>query len=479
MADRLRIGSLCSGYGGLDLAVQAVLGGELAWVADNDPGAAAILAHRLPGVPNLGDIATVDWARVEPVDVLCAGFPCADVSQAGQRAGLLRGNRSGIWHEVARAISVLRPGLVVLENVRGLLSARGDEPEPAHLAAEAARDACDRLGAWLERERNLALTRGDDDRARRCVTRAHRVLGLRRRAVARARWHERRLVRAIGTVLGSLADLGYDAQWVTVPASAVGAPHERMRVFICAWLAADPDGAAGGERRQPTSGQAAGRGSRADARGRGGASAADPAGVGQLQGQRAGDGRVQAVGGETLGRTGHGGLFDRSGVGRAAPAYAEGGEGCQRDGDDVRPGRGEDGRVPSAGRGAAADVGSDGLLRGAERDSAPQQQEVVRERRADPQRRVLDWRIYEPAVRRWEATLGRPAPRPTEPGRTGERLSPRFVEWLMGLPAGWVTDVPGLSRNAQLKALGNGVVPQQAAYALRLLLGAFSAEAAA
>jgi DNA (cytosine-5)-methyltransferase 1 len=56
------------------------------------------------------------------------------------------------------------------------------------------------------------------------------------------------------------------------------------------------------------------------------------------------------------------------------------------------------------------------------------------------------------------------------PGKTAERLNPRFVEFLMGLPEGWVTDVPGLSRNAQLKALGNGVVPQQAALALRLLL---------
>lgn len=50
------------------------------------------------------------------------------------------------------------------------------------------------------------------------------------------------------------------------------------------------------------------------------------------------------------------------------------------------------------------------------------------------------------------------------------RLSTDFVEWMMGLPAGWVTDVAGLSRSAQLKALGNGVVPQQAALALRLLL---------
>jgi DNA (cytosine-5)-methyltransferase 1 len=67
-----------------------------------------------------------------------------------------------------------------------------------------------------------------------------------------------------------------------------------------------------------------------------------------------------------------------------------------------------------------------------------------------------------------------------EPGRNGDlRLSPAFVEWMQGLPNGWVTDVPGLSRNAQLKALGNGVVPQQAAMALRLLLGAIEAGEAA
>ena len=63
--------------------------------------------------------------------------------------------------------------------------------------------------------------------------------------------------------------------------------------------------------------------------------------------------------------------------------------------------------------------------------------------------------------------LGRPAPAPTEPGKNGPRLSPDFVEWLMGWPAGW-TDV-GISRNARLKICGNGVVPQQAAMALRLL----------
>jgi DNA (cytosine-5)-methyltransferase 1 len=83
-----------------------------------------------------------------------------------------------------------------------------------------------------------------------------------------------------------------------------------------------------------------------------------------------------------------------------------------------------------------------------------------------------DWGIYADAIARWEA-LTRPAPAPTQPSKKGTpQLSPRFSEWLMGLPEGWVTDVPGLTRNEQLKALGNGVVPQQAAAALRFLLNA-------
>ena len=82
-----RIGSLCTGYGGLDLAVESVLGGEFAWVADNDLGAAAILAHRFPSVPNLADITVTDWAAVEPVDVLAAGFPCQDLELRRPRRG--------------------------------------------------------------------------------------------------------------------------------------------------------------------------------------------------------------------------------------------------------------------------------------------------------------------------------------------------------------------------------------------------------
>jgi DNA (cytosine-5)-methyltransferase 1 len=78
---------------------------------------------------------------------------------------------------------------------------------------------------------------------------------------------------------------------------------------------------------------------------------------------------------------------------------------------------------------------------------------------------------YAPAIARWETIIGRPAPPPTEPGKDGRpRLSPALVEWMMGLPAGHVTDPAiGLTRAQQLKALGNGVVPQQAALALRML----------
>jgi len=84
---------------------------------------------------------------------------------------------------------------------------------------------------------------------------------------------------------------------------------------------------------------------------------------------------------------------------------------------------------------------------------------------------VTNWGKFEPAIRRWEEVLGRPAPAPTKPdGKDGaHRLSSAFTEWMMGVPEGWITDC-GLSRNDELKACGNGVVPQQAELALRVLL---------
>jgi len=83
-----------------------------------------------------------------------------------------------------------------------------------------------------------------------------------------------------------------------------------------------------------------------------------------------------------------------------------------------------------------------------------------------------NWGRFEAAIRRWEMLIDRPAPAPTKPdGKDGNhRLSSKFTEWMMGLPDGWITDV-GLSRTDELKACGNGVVPQQAFMALETLLG--------
>ena len=127
---RLRIGSLFSGYGGLDLAVEEVFDGETVWFSEFSPAPARVFVHHWPGVPNLGDITTIDWREVEPVDVICGGFPCQDVSTVGKRAGLHPGTRSGLWARMAEAIDVLQPEWVVAENVRGLLSAAATRPTP-------------------------------------------------------------------------------------------------------------------------------------------------------------------------------------------------------------------------------------------------------------------------------------------------------------------------------------------------------------
>lgn len=87
---------------------------------------------------------------------------------------------------------------------------------------------------------------------------------------------------------------------------------------------------------------------------------------------------------------------------------------------------------------------------------------------------------YAPAIRRWEQITGHPAPPPTEPtGRGGaQRLSARFAEWMMGLDPGWVTGIP-ISRTEQLRAIGNGVVPQQAVAALQDMRAVFETETGA
>src|SRR5687768_4103509 len=81
------VGSLCSGYGGLDLGLALGLGTTLrhAWHVEYDKHPSSVLATRFPGVPNYGDVKTTDWTSVEPIDWLTAGYPCQPFSGAGLR----------------------------------------------------------------------------------------------------------------------------------------------------------------------------------------------------------------------------------------------------------------------------------------------------------------------------------------------------------------------------------------------------------
>lgn len=488
-----RIGSLFSGAGGLDLAVEHVTGGHTVWHCEADPDAAKVLAAHWPGVPNLGDITAVDWSRVEPVEVLCGGFPCQDVSAAGRRAGLAGGTRSGLWAEMARAIEALRPALVVIENVEGLLTADGEPWPPEVTAADDERSRWNRICVLIDSKIERAKREGwwhGQYRTRKQFE-AARATRLRKRAVARFKSLHRRLVqRAIAVVVGTLAELGYDTQWDLVSAAEVGAPHRRKRIFITAH--------ATGDRRNQGRSEPAGFIGRSDAALGGMPTAADAESGSRPHEQKRGDAqgfdvvaesgagdrdcaRGTTAGVQQLGRSarelaavdllptpsvadGTGGHLARSGVRGdelllpgVAKAFAEG---------TLLP-------TPSAadgnGGGRYNSDGHQSTLPGTVRELLPDAVGSIRA--GAPQ-----WGKYEPAIRRWEA-ITRDAPSPTEPGATGNpRLAARFSEWMQGWPLGWVTAVP-ISRSAQLRIIGNGVVPQQAIAALYWLLSVYEVAA--
>lgn len=127
-----RIGSLCTGYGGLDMAAAAVFGGELAWWSDIESGPIKVMQHHHPEAPNLGDLKAVDWSTVEPVDILTAGYPCQPFSNAGKRRGT--DDPRHIWPWIAYAVAVMRPRYLVLENVAAHVR-RGFDVVASDLAA--------------------------------------------------------------------------------------------------------------------------------------------------------------------------------------------------------------------------------------------------------------------------------------------------------------------------------------------------------
>jgi DNA (cytosine-5)-methyltransferase 1 len=163
-----RVLSLFAGIGGFDLGLERTGGFKTVAFCEIHPPSRAVLAQHWPEVPCYDDVSTLtaDILKRDAVfvDIICGGFPCQDISLAGNRAGLGE-TRSGLWSEYCRLIRELQPRYVIVENVSALLS-----------------------------------------------------LGM-------------------GRVLGDLAAVRYDAEWHCIPASAVGAPHGRDRVWIVAYPA--------------------------------------------------------------------------------------------------------------------------------------------------------------------------------------------------------------------------------------------------
>lgn len=160
----MKFGSLFSGIGGMDLGLERA-GMECAWQVEIDEFCRKVLTKHWPNVPKFNDVRECGKHNLEPVDLIAGGFPCQDISVGNQAGQGLEGERSGLWSEMFRIISELRPGFALVENVANLFN------------------------------------------------------------------------RGIERVLGNLAGIGYDAEWQVIPASAVGAPHTRSRVFIVAYPA--------------------------------------------------------------------------------------------------------------------------------------------------------------------------------------------------------------------------------------------------
>lgn len=121
----LHIGSLCSGYGGLDMAIQQVWDSEVVWFSEFDKYAAKVFEAHHPDTPNLGDLTKIEWETVPPVDILCAGYPCQPFSHAGNRKG--ENDERHLWPYIKRGIGIIRPRVCVFENVEGHLTLGFDQ----------------------------------------------------------------------------------------------------------------------------------------------------------------------------------------------------------------------------------------------------------------------------------------------------------------------------------------------------------------
>lgn len=315
----MKIGSLCTGYGGLDMAVEAYFDAEMVWCAENDKYASQLISVRF-NKPNLGDIKQINWNKTESIDILTAGYPCQPFSTAGQRKGI--DDKRHIWPYIKEAISILRPRIVVLENVRG-----------------------------------------------------HLTLGFKQ-------------------VLADLTEIGYDAKWQIIRASDVGAPHQRARLFIIA----NPESRWSG---------------------------CKPCGVSESNTR-------SSCHCEFITNTNSDACKESRRANRSLRTTSD------------RLQTGQDKRQTRCKHRCSCEANCD-----TNNQYQPHNRQVPKLGRRFATRREMSMQNIPPAL-------------------VEAKLNAKFVEYMMGLPEGWVTDL-NLSRSQQLKMLGNGVVPQQAYYALELL----------
>jgi DNA (cytosine-5)-methyltransferase 1 len=454
MRSALTVGELCAGYGGIGLALEQIANVHPAWVSDIDKAALRVLAERFPWAEQIGDMTATDWHEVEPVDVLTGGTPCQDLSTAGKRKGMTAGTRSNLWVSMREAIAVLRPGVVIWENVGGALSATAT----SELESREGRVGIRSTGPVL---------------------------------------------RALGRVVGDMADLGYVGGWVCVRAADIGAPHRRLRVFVVArersrrgervwgslseqadqWRHNNPLEHLTKVLPTPTATDGKGSGQHPDKRRAGGhqvdlkdfvhglllptPTVNDMGGNKTVDwwdewaprqmasdGRRAGHGKSLTIELQRLLPTPKG----TDAIHARSTTYDTDREESYGDtlSDIVWKLNEETSRLlptPLASDRAQTTAGgkftNDLLTDVAVKDT---------------------WAAYAPAIRRWEAIL-RPAPSTTVLDAKGKpRLNPRFSEWMMGLPDGWVTDVDGVTSADGRRLCGNGVCPQQAAHGISQLL---------
>lgn len=541
----MRIGSLCSGYAGLDQAAEQVTGGRTIWFCEYDAAPSKLLAHRFPHVPNFGDLKALEWAD-HPVEVLTAGYPCQPFSGAGKRLGTDDPRHLFPW--IVQGVERLRPPLLLFENVRGHLS----------LGFDIVLAELDRIGydvRWtILRASDIGAPHG---RARLWIAARDRSVGGWPRPVAQAvarvidgvwcdphdglfgaeplpvnkngsvpmwttgamvggtAWELETSLPAIGGDLlptpratrggsatetrdllptptcsdtngpGEHGDVGMDLRTaVNLLPTPVTGPN---RVSRGALTGTTPGCAAkpGGQWSAPGLEQALeiARGelprefdSWDEVRGASASLLPTPTAGDAVGARNSTSGRQpdsQHHGGDTLGDL----VFD----GRLLPTPAA------RDYKDGEPSPADfrrnsppvaalltepDRLLPTP---AVNDMGAGKTIEAwddwveAQRAKHGNGNGHGPSLSIEAQRYRDTWGPYAAAIQRWER-LTRPAPEPTEPGaKGGRRLSRWFDEWLMGLPSGWITDVPGMTYQQAVKMCGNGVVSQCAAAAFTLL----------